>query len=167
MVVRVLQPKIACNKFLTASEIWDDHLIVWLLLWPTSTNQPTNQQKWSMKWCTDQCHMGAKPKQTDSLQLAVVMKQVPRMWDFDKEDNLLEQWQQRPCLYDMPSSSYHLKRDEAWRGTVAECSSQVSNFMMAFYSCTLTSIHEHCRPQFSLHFHRGICTQTFLLYPRW
>lgn len=28
MVVTVLRPKITCNKTLTASEIWDDHLTV-------------------------------------------------------------------------------------------------------------------------------------------
>ncbi len=48
--VLVLQPKITFDRILSISEIKDDYLTTWKLLWPMSTNQP----KWSIKWHSDQ-----------------------------------------------------------------------------------------------------------------
>lgn len=39
-----LPPKRAHNKIVTASEIWDGHLALWLLLRVMSSNQPTEMQ---------------------------------------------------------------------------------------------------------------------------
>lgn len=76
-------PKTAGDKILTVSKIWDDHLAVWLLLRPTSTDQPVEMLHETTKPVT-----GVKPKQTghDGDHFAVLLL----LLDFSPNINCLK-----------------------------------------------------------------------------
>jgi len=44
------------------------------------------------------------------------------IWDSNKEESLVELWQQKPCLFDVSASCYHdrTKKDEAWKEIAEE-----------------------------------------------